>query len=94
MEPKRERTMSQPRILLAALMIAGLLGSNAAFAQTPTAAEKNMKQAIEDKAMKRKQAAVERKQKQLKLNECKKLAKEQKIPLRKRRPFVTECAKK
>jgi hypothetical protein len=82
--------MSPSRIFLATLMIGGLFGS-ASIAQTPAPA---VKQSVEERAMKRRQAAAERKQKQLKLNECKKLAKEQKIRLTERRPFITECRKK
>lgn len=83
--------MSCKRLFVASLLIAGLLGTPASIAQT---AAPVVKQSVEERAMKRKQAAAERRQKQQKLNECRKLAKEQKIPLTKRRPFVIECQKK
>jgi hypothetical protein len=83
--------MSRSKLFLAALMVAGLLGTSTSFSQitAPT-----VKQSVEERAMKRKQAAADLKQKQLKLNECKKLAKEQKIRLTERRAFVIECRKK
>jgi hypothetical protein len=78
--------------LAAAICVAGILGGSA-FAQSPTPKETPITppRVVVDKAAAKQQA--EQKQGAKKWSTCKRLRKEQKITVRQRGKFMTECMK-